>query len=146
MDSILEISNNNNIFLLEDCCEAHGSKYKNKKLGTFGIMSSFSFYYGHHMSNHRRGNGFLRIAKKMNSFLLMIRSHGWIRDLDKESAKIIKRKYNIDDFKFCLFFYSPRFKCKINRSKRFFRNKTTKRIRYCCRKKEEKITIYTNQD
>ena len=43
------------IILIEDVCESHGAKYKNKKLGTFGLASNFSFYYAHHMSTIEGG-------------------------------------------------------------------------------------------
>ncbi len=36
-------------------CESHGAKFKNKKLGTFGLASNFSFYYAHHMSTIEGG-------------------------------------------------------------------------------------------
>ncbi|WP_061249403.1 DegT/DnrJ/EryC1/StrS family aminotransferase [Leptospira alstonii] len=44
MDSILTIKERNNLFLIEDCAQAHGSLYKGRKTGTFGEMSGFSFY------------------------------------------------------------------------------------------------------
>ncbi|KAA1266753.1 DegT/DnrJ/EryC1/StrS family aminotransferase [Leptospira interrogans] len=44
MDSILKIKEKNNLFLVEDCAQSHGALYKNKKTGTFGEMSGFSFY------------------------------------------------------------------------------------------------------
>ena len=43
------------IILIEDVCESHGAKLNNKKLGTFGLMSNFSFYYAHHMSTIEGG-------------------------------------------------------------------------------------------
>lgn len=44
MDPIIEIAKNNNLFVIEDCAEAFGSKYKNKYVGTFGDISTFSFF------------------------------------------------------------------------------------------------------
>ena len=44
MDPILEICEKYGLYLLEDCAQAHGAKYKGKMCGTFGILSSFSFY------------------------------------------------------------------------------------------------------
>ena len=38
------------IYLIEDVCESHGAKFKGKKLGSFGQISNFSFYYAHHMT------------------------------------------------------------------------------------------------
>ncbi len=46
MDEILEITKNNNLFLIEDCAQAHGAVYKGKKVGSFGDISCFSFYPG----------------------------------------------------------------------------------------------------
>ncbi len=42
--SILDIANEYNLFLIEDCAQAHGAEYYNKKVGTFGIINTFSFY------------------------------------------------------------------------------------------------------
>ncbi len=44
MEPIAEICRKNDLYLLEDCAQAHGAEYKNKKAGTFGDMSAFSFY------------------------------------------------------------------------------------------------------
>ncbi len=44
MDALTRIAKENNLFLIEDCAEAFGSKYKGKHVGTFGDISTFSFY------------------------------------------------------------------------------------------------------
>ncbi|MCK5149942.1 DegT/DnrJ/EryC1/StrS family aminotransferase [Candidatus Pacearchaeota archaeon] len=44
MDAILEIAKKNNLFVIEDCAEAHGSEYKGKKAGSMGDVGCFSFY------------------------------------------------------------------------------------------------------
>lgn len=44
MDYIIELKNKHNLYLIEDCAQAHGSMWKNKKLGSFGDISCFSFY------------------------------------------------------------------------------------------------------
>lgn len=46
MDAIMEIANRYNLFVVEDCAQAHGALYKEKKVGTFGIAAGFSFYPG----------------------------------------------------------------------------------------------------
>ena len=48
-DNLLNIIKKKKIILLEDVCESHGAKFKSKKLGTFGLISNFSFYYAHHL-------------------------------------------------------------------------------------------------
>ncbi len=47
MDTILKIAKNHNLRVIEDCCEAHGAKYKDKYIGTIGDMGAFSFYVAH---------------------------------------------------------------------------------------------------
>ena len=47
MDTILKIAKNHDLKVIEDCCEAHGAKYKDKYIGTIGDMGAFSFYCAH---------------------------------------------------------------------------------------------------
>ena len=44
MDPILAIAEKNKLYVIEDCAQAHGAKYKNRKAGTFGVFGAFSFY------------------------------------------------------------------------------------------------------
>lgn len=44
MDEILELCNRNNLYLIEDAAEVHGQTYKGQKCGSFGDISTFSFY------------------------------------------------------------------------------------------------------
>lgn len=46
MDPIMEIAKKHNLFMVEDCAQAHGATYKGKKIGTFGDAAGFSFYPG----------------------------------------------------------------------------------------------------
>ena len=55
MDLIKDMCDKNDVILLEDACESLGSEYKGEKIGNFGLMSSFSTYYGHHMSTIEGG-------------------------------------------------------------------------------------------
>ena len=50
MDRLMEIIKKYNIILLEDCCDALGSKYDGKPLGSFGKMATCSFYPAHHIT------------------------------------------------------------------------------------------------
>ena len=50
MDRVMELVNKYDMILLEDCCDALGSTYDGKPLGTFGQMASCSFYPAHHMT------------------------------------------------------------------------------------------------
>jgi CDP-6-deoxy-D-xylo-4-hexulose-3-dehydrase len=50
MDKLMELVKKYNLILLEDCCDALGSTYKQKPLGSFGDMASCSFYPAHHIT------------------------------------------------------------------------------------------------
>jgi len=82
MNEIKELCFNKKITLIEDCCEALGSKYNNKYLGTFGNISTFSFYFSHHITS---GEGGLVLCKNKEDFkiLLSLRAHGWSREVDQ---------------------------------------------------------------
>lgn len=46
MDPIMEIAEKYNLYVIEDCAQAHGATYKGKKIGSFGDVAGFSFYPG----------------------------------------------------------------------------------------------------
>lgn len=46
MEPIMKIAQKHNLFIIEDCAQAHGATYKGQKIGTFGDISCFSFYPG----------------------------------------------------------------------------------------------------
>ena len=80
------------IHLLEDVCESHGATFKNKKLGTFGLISNFSFYYAHHMTTIE-GGMICTNDKKIYEMSRILRSHGMLRESGNKSyeKKVIKK-------------------------------------------------------
>ena len=54
-EKLLKVLRKKKIILIEDVCESHGATFKKKKLGNFGLISNFSFYYAHHMSTIEGG-------------------------------------------------------------------------------------------
>ncbi len=72
--------------LIEDVCESHGATFKEKKLGGFGLMSNFSFYYAHHMSTIE-GGMISTNDKGLYEILRMLRSHGMVRELKSSKLK-----------------------------------------------------------
>lgn len=54
-DGVLEAANAAGVIILEDVCESHGARHGDTKAGTVGLASSFSFYFGHHMSTIEGG-------------------------------------------------------------------------------------------
>jgi len=92
-EKILDFVKKKNIFLIEDVCESHGAKFKNKKLGTFGDISNFSFYYAHHMTTIE-GGMICTNNKKFYHAARMLRSHGMHRELgDLNLQKKISLKH-----------------------------------------------------
>lgn len=94
--------------LLEDACAAIGATYEGRRVGSFGDMSSFSFYFGHQMSTIEGGMVSTN-DPKMRDLLLMLRSHGWSKDLDRATHHSLVTRYGIDDFHSPFVFYEPGF-------------------------------------
>ncbi len=80
-DELLSELKNRNILLIEDVCEAHGATHNGRKLGTFGWMSNFSYYYAHHMSTIE-GGMVCTDNFELYQQLRMMRSHGMVRESD----------------------------------------------------------------
>jgi len=107
-NKILKLIKSKKIILIEDNCESLGSEYKNKKTGTFGLMSSSSFYYSHHISTVE-GGMISTDNKELYQIILSLRSHGWIRDLPKKNLIENKSKSDFDNsFNFLLPGYNLR--------------------------------------
>jgi len=85
-----------NIMLIEDVCESHGATFKNKKLGTYGKISNFSFYYAHHMSTIE-GGMICSNDKNIYQLAKMLRSHGMSREIGNKKIEknIIKKNKSL---------------------------------------------------
>ena len=83
---ISDIAKKKNIFLIEDACEALGSKYNSKYLGTYGDFGTYSFYYSHPITS---GEGGMVICNKKEDYEIIysLRAHGWDRGLKTSSKK-----------------------------------------------------------
>lgn len=55
LDAVMELANEHNLWVIEDNCDAFGSEYKRKKTGTFGHLSTISFYPAHHITTGEGG-------------------------------------------------------------------------------------------
>lgn len=108
MKEIMNLCKEHNVILLEDSCESVGSTYQNKRTGSFGTMSSFSFYFGHHISTIE-GGMVCTDDKDFYNILKSIRAHGWDRDLDDDYKTNLKSSYEVDEFKDLYTFYYPGF-------------------------------------
>lgn len=73
--------------LIEDVCESYGATFEGMKLGNFGLMSNFSFYYAHHMSTIE-GGMISTNNKNFYEILCMFRSHGMVRESKSDDLKL----------------------------------------------------------
>jgi CDP-6-deoxy-D-xylo-4-hexulose-3-dehydrase len=106
MPELLALKEKHGFFLLEDACAAVGASGYGQKLGTFGDMGSFSTYFGHQISTIEGGIVSTN-DKKLHDLLLMLRSHGWSKDLDPQAHRELVERYKIDDFHSPFVFYVP---------------------------------------
>ncbi len=95
IDLIREVCDKRKIILLEDNCESLGTVYKGKKLGNFGLASTFSFYVGHHMSTIE-GGAICTDDDELATMLRLVRAHGWDRNLTFAKQDEIRKKYKIN--------------------------------------------------
>ena len=103
MGIIKDLCKKYDVILLEDSCETVGTEYKGKKSGSFGLMSSFSFYFSHHVTTIE-GGMVCTNDKNMYELLVMLRAHGWVRDVKKKFTT-----YKVNEFKKLYTFYVPGF-------------------------------------
>lgn len=106
LDKIAKICKERGIILLEDNCESLGSELNNIKLGNYSLASTFSFYVGHHLSTIE-GGMVCTDDKELYEMLLMVRAHGWSRDLSPEKQNKLKSDNYIIDFYDIYTFYVP---------------------------------------
>ena len=106
MDKVIELCDKYDVILLEDVCESMGSKYNDKYLGSFGFASFFSMYFGHHLSAIE--GGFINTNdEEFYHMLLMMRSHGWDRDLPKWKQIELREEHDCTEFDSLYNFYVP---------------------------------------
>ena len=96
--------------LIEDVCESHGATHGGRRLGSFGLMSNFSFYYAHHLSTIEGGMVCTDDAD-LFEMLRMFRSHGMVRESTSAAVKDAYRERHADlnpDFIFAFPSYNVR--------------------------------------
>jgi CDP-4-dehydro-6-deoxyglucose reductase, E1 len=109
-DKLLDELKNRNIPLIEDVCESHGATHNGIKLGSFGWISNFSFYYAHHMSTIE-GGMICTNDPDVYQQVRMLRSHGMVRESTDLSLRETYRAENPDlnpDFIFAFPAYNTR--------------------------------------
>lgn len=87
-DELVKFCKDNDLFFIEDCCEAHGTTYNNRRVGNFGDVSNFSFYFGHHITSIE-GGMLCTNDSELYDYAKLFRSHGMTREASSE----LQQKY-----------------------------------------------------
>ena len=85
-DELLSALERKAIPLIEDVCESHGATHNGQKLGSFGWISNFSFYYAHHMSTIE-GGMICTNDETVYQQARMLRSHGMVREANDPAVR-----------------------------------------------------------
>lgn len=77
LDKVMKVARKYNLWVIEDCCDALGAKYKGKFVSTFGDLATFSFYPAHQIT---MGEGGAVVTNNPNLFKLVMSFCEWGRD------------------------------------------------------------------
>ena len=144
-ERLLSLKEKYGFILLEDACAALGSKYSDGTMvGAVGDMSSFSFYFGHQLSTIEGGMVNTN-DKELYQILQMIRSHGWAKDLDKDTYNNLIGKYKIDDFHKAFCFFLPGFNLRATDLQAFIGLRQIKRAKHTAQARHKNHLRYASQ-
>jgi len=106
-ERLLELKQKYGFFLIEDACAALGAEYQDDtKIGQVGDISTFSTFWGHQLNSFE--GGFVNTnSLDLHRILLMLRSHGWVKDLDLEYKQQLLKENNIELFHEPFSFFIP---------------------------------------
>ncbi len=85
-DGLLERLEAEGVPLVEDVCESHGATHRGRRLGSFGLVSNFSFYYAHHLSTIE-GGMVCTNDDRVYQMARAMRSHGMVRECTDEAFR-----------------------------------------------------------
>lgn len=94
MQRIMELAKERNLLVIEDACEAHGAEFNGQKVGSFGDLATFSFFFAHHITTIE-GGIVLTDNEEYAELAKTLRALGWIRDL-RNKDKIAQEYKGID--------------------------------------------------
>jgi len=76
MDVIMDIAKRHNLYVIEDCCQAIGAKYKGQMVGTFGDIGCFSFYPTKNLGTMGDGGLLVTNSDEIKDRVIALRNHG----------------------------------------------------------------------
>tara|TARA_R110000765_G_scaffold156542_2_gene259468 strand:- start:78 stop:1346 length:1269 start_codon:yes stop_codon:yes gene_type:complete len=97
MDQIMSISNQYRIPIMEDCCEAHGSSISGKRVGSFGLVSTFSFFVAHNMTTGE-GGMIMTNDEELYDNLRSVREFGRLVKYEPNQPRFYYTDENLQDY------------------------------------------------
>ncbi len=85
MTSLWRIAKDSSLAVIEDCCEALGAEYDMHTIGSDSQLATYSFYFSHHITTVE-GGMVITNSEDLDRTLRILRSHGWIRDVDNKQS------------------------------------------------------------
>lgn len=92
MTTLWNLSGYYGLAIIEDCCESMGAEYDGSSVGTLSDVATFSFYFSHHITT-LEGGMVVTNNDELADLLRIQRSHGWLRDSDREVPDGMDRKF-----------------------------------------------------
>lgn len=99
IERISVVAKKHNLIILEDCCESHGAYFSGDRVGNFGVASTFSFYWGHHLTTIEGGTICTK-NEDLNDLFILKRSHGLARELHPSKHQKLKDAHQDVEFSF----------------------------------------------
>ncbi len=93
MDEVMQIAEQHNLKVLEDCAQAHGAKHKGRTVGTIGDIATFSFYPGKNLGAYGDAGAIVTSDPTLAERCRMLTNHG---QLKKHHHRIIGRNSRLD--------------------------------------------------
>ena len=136
-DEIVKFCKEKDIFLIEDCCEAHGATSGTRKTGSFGDVSNFSFYFGHHITTIE-GGMVCTNDEKLYDQAKLFRSHGMTREASSQVQEFYER--NRPDLNPLFTFAVPGYNVRNQELNAVLGLEQLKRLDYNCDKRRENFS------
>ena len=91
MDAVMKLASENNLWVLEDCAQAHLATYKGQQVGTFGAAATFSFYPGKNLGAMGDAGAIVTNDSALADKMAMFARHGGLRKGDHQIEGINSR-------------------------------------------------------
>ncbi len=142
LDAVARLCKRENIILTEDNCESLGTVYKGKKLGNWGLASTFSFYVGHHMSTIE-GGAVVTDDDELTTMLHLVRAHGWDRNLTDDKQLILRVKHNVNSTFYSRYtFYDLGYNLRVTEIQGFLGNNQLRYLPEIIRRREKNFHAF----